>query len=134
MPSSYPTDAPWQLSVTAGGELHELDGPVRRSPYPHQLGQSGHDQKCPHHRNWTLASNYGLDAKAVDSFPGGAAFMRIGIGIPNQVRNVNPTIVAPWATRAERAGFSTLGTIGRIAYPGVQDTVALAAAAGATST
>src|SRR5262249_55992730 len=32
------------------------------------------------------------------------------------------------------AGFSTLGTVGRIAYPGVMDTVALAAAAGATST
>lgn len=59
--------------------------------------------------------------------------MRIGIGIPNQVRNMDPKVVVPWATRAERAGFATLGTIGRIAYPGMQDTVALAAAAGATS-
>lgn len=60
--------------------------------------------------------------------------MKIGIGIPNQVRNVDPKVIVPWATRAERAGFSTLGTVGRIAYPGVQDTVALAAAAGATAT
>ena len=60
--------------------------------------------------------------------------MKIGIGIPNQVRNVNPEVIAPWAARAERAGFATLGTIGRIAYPGVQDTVALAVAAGVTST
>lgn len=60
--------------------------------------------------------------------------MKIGIGIPNQVRNVNPKVIAPWAARAEQAGFATLGTVGRIAYPGVQDTVALAAAAGATST
>ncbi|MFI9386406.1 LLM class flavin-dependent oxidoreductase [Kutzneria sp. NPDC052558] len=60
--------------------------------------------------------------------------MKIGIGLPNQVRDVNPTIIPAWAQRAERAGFSTVGTIGRIAYPGVMDTVALAAAAGATST
>ena len=60
--------------------------------------------------------------------------MKIGIGLPNQVRDVNPAIIPAWAQRAERAGFSTLGTIGRIAYPGVMDTVALAAAAGATTT
>jgi alkanesulfonate monooxygenase SsuD/methylene tetrahydromethanopterin reductase-like flavin-dependent oxidoreductase (luciferase family) len=60
--------------------------------------------------------------------------MRIGIGIPNQVRNVNPAIIPEWSVRAEQAGFSKLGTIGRFAYPGVSDTVALATAAGATST
>jgi alkanesulfonate monooxygenase SsuD/methylene tetrahydromethanopterin reductase-like flavin-dependent oxidoreductase (luciferase family) len=60
--------------------------------------------------------------------------MKIGIGIPNQVRNVNPAIVPGWSARAEQAGFSSLGTVGRFAYPGVSDTVALAAAAGATST
>ena len=60
--------------------------------------------------------------------------MKIGIGLPNQVRDVDPTVLPAWAARAERAGFSTLGTVGRIAYPGVMDTVTLAAAAGATST
>ncbi|GAA4527332.1 LLM class flavin-dependent oxidoreductase [Amycolatopsis samaneae] len=59
--------------------------------------------------------------------------MKIGIGLPNQVRDVRPTVIPEWASRAEEAGFSTLGTVGRIAYPGVMDTVALAAAAGATS-
>jgi alkanesulfonate monooxygenase SsuD/methylene tetrahydromethanopterin reductase-like flavin-dependent oxidoreductase (luciferase family) len=59
--------------------------------------------------------------------------VKIGIGIPNQVRNVDASIIGPWAARAEEAGFSTLGTVGRIAYPGVADTVALAVAAGATS-
>lgn len=58
--------------------------------------------------------------------------MKIGIGLPNQVREVDPRIVPEWARRAEDAGFSTLGTVGRVAYPGVMDTVALAAAAGAT--
>ncbi|WP_217561292.1 LLM class flavin-dependent oxidoreductase [Streptomyces sp. GbtcB6] len=58
--------------------------------------------------------------------------MKIGIGIPNQIRNVNAVVVPEWARRAEEAGFSSLGSVGRVAYPGVMDTVALAAAAGAT--
>lgn len=56
----------------------------------------------------------------------------IGIGLPNQVRDINPRLIAPWAVTAERAGFAALGSVGRIAYPGVMDTVALAAASGAT--
>ncbi|HEX3590449.1 MAG TPA: LLM class flavin-dependent oxidoreductase [Pseudonocardiaceae bacterium] len=60
--------------------------------------------------------------------------MKIGVGLPNQVRNVRASVIPAWAAQAEQAGFSTLGTVGRIAYPGVMDTVALAAAAGATST
>jgi alkanesulfonate monooxygenase SsuD/methylene tetrahydromethanopterin reductase-like flavin-dependent oxidoreductase (luciferase family) len=59
--------------------------------------------------------------------------MKIGIGVPNQVREVSPAIIPAWAARSEEAGFSSLGTVGRVTYPGVMDTVALAAAAGATS-
>ncbi|AQT79947.1 flavin-dependent oxidoreductase [Mycolicibacterium litorale] len=59
--------------------------------------------------------------------------MHIGIGLPNQVRNVTPSIIPRWALSAETAEFSTLATIGRYAYPGVIDTVALGAAAGATT-
>jgi alkanesulfonate monooxygenase SsuD/methylene tetrahydromethanopterin reductase-like flavin-dependent oxidoreductase (luciferase family) len=59
--------------------------------------------------------------------------MKIGIGLPNQVRDVRPRVIPEWAAAAEEAGFSTLGTVGRVAYPGVMDTVALAAAAGVTS-
>ncbi|GHJ36660.1 LLM class flavin-dependent oxidoreductase [Streptomyces sp. TS71-3] len=59
--------------------------------------------------------------------------MKIGIGIPNQIRNVRADVIPEWARRAEAAGFSSLGSVGRVAYPGVMDTVALAAAAGATS-
>ncbi|WP_432857243.1 LLM class flavin-dependent oxidoreductase [Amycolatopsis sp. CA-161197] len=58
--------------------------------------------------------------------------MKIGVGIPNQVRDVRPQVIPEWAAQAEEAGFSSLATVGRIAYPGVMDTVALAAAAGAT--
>jgi alkanesulfonate monooxygenase SsuD/methylene tetrahydromethanopterin reductase-like flavin-dependent oxidoreductase (luciferase family) len=59
--------------------------------------------------------------------------VKIGIGLPNQVREMDPRVIPGWARRAEDAGFSTLGTVGRLAYPGLNDTVALAAAAGATS-
>lgn len=59
--------------------------------------------------------------------------VRIGIGLPNQVREVDPTVIPRWAVVAEEAGFSTLGTVGRQAYPSVADTVALAAAAAVTS-
>jgi alkanesulfonate monooxygenase SsuD/methylene tetrahydromethanopterin reductase-like flavin-dependent oxidoreductase (luciferase family) len=62
------------------------------------------------------------------------ASVKIGIGLPNQVRNVRGAVIPQWASLAETAGFSTLGTVGRVAYPGVADTVTLAAAAGATST
>ena len=60
--------------------------------------------------------------------------MKIGFGLPNQVRNVRPETIPQFASAAEEAGFSTLGTVGRYAYPGVSDTITLAAAAGATKT
>ncbi|WP_433557259.1 LLM class flavin-dependent oxidoreductase [Pseudonocardia xinjiangensis] len=60
--------------------------------------------------------------------------MKIGFGLPNQVRNVRPETIPQFASAAEQAGFSTLGTVGRYAYPGVSDTITLAAAAGATKT
>jgi alkanesulfonate monooxygenase SsuD/methylene tetrahydromethanopterin reductase-like flavin-dependent oxidoreductase (luciferase family) len=60
--------------------------------------------------------------------------MKIGIGLPTQIRDMDAAVIPQWATRAEEAGFSTLATLGRIAYPGVMDTVALAGAAAATQT
>jgi alkanesulfonate monooxygenase SsuD/methylene tetrahydromethanopterin reductase-like flavin-dependent oxidoreductase (luciferase family) len=61
------------------------------------------------------------------------AAQKIGIGIPNQVRNMRPDVVPAWAKLAEEAGFASLTTVGRYAYPGLSDTVALAAAAAVTS-
>ncbi|TCC34933.1 LLM class flavin-dependent oxidoreductase [Kribbella sindirgiensis] len=60
--------------------------------------------------------------------------MKIGIGMPNQVRNVQARGIPAWAAAAESAGFSSLSSFGRLAYPGVADTVALATAAGVTTT
>lgn len=59
--------------------------------------------------------------------------MRIGIGLPNQVPNLRPDVVPAWASLAEEAGFELLTTVGRQAYPGLSDTVALAAAAAVTN-
>jgi alkanesulfonate monooxygenase SsuD/methylene tetrahydromethanopterin reductase-like flavin-dependent oxidoreductase (luciferase family) len=59
--------------------------------------------------------------------------MRIGAGLPNQVRDMRPAVIPAWAREAENAGFTSLSTVGRYAYPGVSDTVALAAAAAVTS-
>jgi len=38
----------------------------------------------------------------------------IGIGPPNAVRGVDRRGIVDWATRAEAAGFSSLGTIDRM--------------------
>jgi len=48
------------------------------------------------------------------------------------VLGTDPAAIPSWAAQAEQAGFEILGTVGRIAYPGVMDTVALAAAAAST--
>jgi alkanesulfonate monooxygenase SsuD/methylene tetrahydromethanopterin reductase-like flavin-dependent oxidoreductase (luciferase family) len=58
--------------------------------------------------------------------------MDIGIGLPNAVRGVERHGIVDWATRAEAAGFASLGTIDRIAYPNYESIVALAAAAAVT--
>jgi alkanesulfonate monooxygenase SsuD/methylene tetrahydromethanopterin reductase-like flavin-dependent oxidoreductase (luciferase family) len=58
--------------------------------------------------------------------------MKIGIGLPNPVPGIDGRLLVEWAGRAEEAGFSTLATIDRIAYPSYESMTVLAAAAGAT--
>ena len=58
--------------------------------------------------------------------------MDVGIGLPNAVRGVDRWGIVEWARRAEQAGFSSLGTIDRIAYPNYESLIALAAAAAVT--
>ena len=47
--------------------------------------------------------------------------MEIGIGIPNSVRGTTGPQLLEWARRAEAAGFSTLASIGRVAYPSYEE-------------
>jgi alkanesulfonate monooxygenase SsuD/methylene tetrahydromethanopterin reductase-like flavin-dependent oxidoreductase (luciferase family) len=58
--------------------------------------------------------------------------MDIGIGLPNAVPGVDRTGIVEWARRAEAAGFSSLGTLDRIAYGNYESLIALAAAAAVT--
>jgi alkanesulfonate monooxygenase SsuD/methylene tetrahydromethanopterin reductase-like flavin-dependent oxidoreductase (luciferase family) len=58
--------------------------------------------------------------------------VEIGIGLPNAVRGVGREGIVDWARRAEGAGFSSLGTIDRIAYPNYESLICLAAAAAVT--
>jgi len=58
--------------------------------------------------------------------------MDIGVGLPNAVPGVNRAGVVEWARRAEAAGFSSLGTLDRIAYGNYESLIALAAAAAVT--
>jgi alkanesulfonate monooxygenase SsuD/methylene tetrahydromethanopterin reductase-like flavin-dependent oxidoreductase (luciferase family) len=58
--------------------------------------------------------------------------MDVGIGLPNAVPGVDRAGIVDWARSAEEAGFSSLGTIGRIAYPNYEELISLAAAAAVT--
>jgi alkanesulfonate monooxygenase SsuD/methylene tetrahydromethanopterin reductase-like flavin-dependent oxidoreductase (luciferase family) len=58
--------------------------------------------------------------------------MDIGIGLPTQIPGVAGKALVDWAVQAEEAGFSTLGTLGRLVYPNYDDLLALAAAAAVT--
>jgi alkanesulfonate monooxygenase SsuD/methylene tetrahydromethanopterin reductase-like flavin-dependent oxidoreductase (luciferase family) len=57
----------------------------------------------------------------------------IGIGLPNTVPDTDGRTLIQWARNAEQAGFSTLGTIGRMVYPNYEELIALSAAAAVTS-
>jgi alkanesulfonate monooxygenase SsuD/methylene tetrahydromethanopterin reductase-like flavin-dependent oxidoreductase (luciferase family) len=58
--------------------------------------------------------------------------MEIGIGLPNAVPEVDGKSLIEFARRADRRGFSSLGTIGRLVYQSFECLTSLAAAAAVT--
>jgi alkanesulfonate monooxygenase SsuD/methylene tetrahydromethanopterin reductase-like flavin-dependent oxidoreductase (luciferase family) len=58
--------------------------------------------------------------------------MKVAIGLPNAVPDTSGEQLTEWARRAEARGFSSLGTIDRVAYPNLEPLVSLAAAAAVT--
>ena len=58
--------------------------------------------------------------------------MDIGVGLPNGMLGADRRGIVDWARRAEEAGFSSLGTIDRLAYPAFEPLTTLAAAAAVT--
>jgi alkanesulfonate monooxygenase SsuD/methylene tetrahydromethanopterin reductase-like flavin-dependent oxidoreductase (luciferase family) len=59
--------------------------------------------------------------------------MDVGIGLPNAVPDTEGRTLVDWARQADEAGFSTLGTIGRLVYPNYEELISLAAAAAVTT-
>jgi alkanesulfonate monooxygenase SsuD/methylene tetrahydromethanopterin reductase-like flavin-dependent oxidoreductase (luciferase family) len=59
--------------------------------------------------------------------------VKIGLGLPNADKSLTRgRLLVDIARRAEELGFSSLATIGRVAFPSYEELVTLAAAAGAT--
>jgi alkanesulfonate monooxygenase SsuD/methylene tetrahydromethanopterin reductase-like flavin-dependent oxidoreductase (luciferase family) len=58
--------------------------------------------------------------------------MDVAIGLPSTVPGTTGAQLTEWARRAEARGFSSLGTIDRLAYPNYEPLTALAAAAAVT--
>jgi alkanesulfonate monooxygenase SsuD/methylene tetrahydromethanopterin reductase-like flavin-dependent oxidoreductase (luciferase family) len=58
--------------------------------------------------------------------------MKVGIGLPTAIPGVRREQLLDWATRADAAGFSSLGTLDRLVYPNLEPLVALGAAAAVT--
>ncbi len=59
--------------------------------------------------------------------------MKIGLGLPNSDKSLaSGRLLVEIARRADALGFSSLGTIGRVAYPTYEELIVLAAAAAAT--
>ena len=58
--------------------------------------------------------------------------MDVGIGLPSTIRGVTRDQLLEWARRAEAAGFASVATIDRLAYPNLEPMTALAAAAAVT--
>jgi alkanesulfonate monooxygenase SsuD/methylene tetrahydromethanopterin reductase-like flavin-dependent oxidoreductase (luciferase family) len=58
--------------------------------------------------------------------------MDVAIGLPSAVPGTSGDQLTEWARRAEARGFSSLGTIDRVAYPNLEPLISLAAAAAVT--
>ena len=58
--------------------------------------------------------------------------MEIGIGIPNCVEGTTGEQLLEWARRADRAGFSSLASIGALSFPGYEELTVFAAAGAVT--
>lgn len=58
--------------------------------------------------------------------------MKISIGLPTALPGTPGSIFAEWAIRAEKAGFASLGTIGRTVYDSYDELIVLAACASVT--
>src|SRR5688500_11595142 len=59
--------------------------------------------------------------------------MRVGVGLPGILPDVDGDLVVEWSRRAEAAGFTSLGTIDRLAFGNMEPFALLSAAAAVTT-
>jgi alkanesulfonate monooxygenase SsuD/methylene tetrahydromethanopterin reductase-like flavin-dependent oxidoreductase (luciferase family) len=59
--------------------------------------------------------------------------MRLGLGLPAAVPDIDMTLLGTWAAEAESAGFDSVGVIDRLIYDNLDPLTALAAAAATTT-
>ena len=59
--------------------------------------------------------------------------MKIGIGLPTTLPNVDRELLLPWARKVDEGPFSSLGVIDRLVYLNYEALMALAAAAAVTN-
>jgi alkanesulfonate monooxygenase SsuD/methylene tetrahydromethanopterin reductase-like flavin-dependent oxidoreductase (luciferase family) len=59
--------------------------------------------------------------------------MKIGIGLPTTLPNVDRELLLAWARKVDQGPFSSLGVIDRLVYPNYEALMALAAAAAVTN-
>jgi alkanesulfonate monooxygenase SsuD/methylene tetrahydromethanopterin reductase-like flavin-dependent oxidoreductase (luciferase family) len=58
--------------------------------------------------------------------------IRVGIGLPNTLRDAGRDLVLEWARRADAGPFSSLGVLDRLVYPSLDPLVSLGAVAALT--
>ncbi len=58
--------------------------------------------------------------------------MKIGVGLPSIIPGTSGRAVIEWGREAERLGFSSIATIGRLTFPALEELVALSAVAAVT--
>src|SRR5919198_2282937 len=58
--------------------------------------------------------------------------MKIGVGLPAAVPDMDMTLIGRWASEAEQAGFESVGVIDRLVYDNLDPLTALGAAAATT--
>jgi alkanesulfonate monooxygenase SsuD/methylene tetrahydromethanopterin reductase-like flavin-dependent oxidoreductase (luciferase family) len=55
--------------------------------------------------------------------------MQVGVGLPNIIPGTPGRAVIDWGREAERLGFASVATLGRLTFPTVEELIALAAVA-----
>lgn len=71
-------------------------------------------------------------AAALAASPSEVTNVRIGVGLPSIIPGTSGKRVIDWGREAEKLGFSSIATLGRLTFPAFEELVSLAAVAAVT--